>query len=63
MEFRCRLGTPSGDVIEGVYIADSESRLRKELDDKGLYVLSLQRRGGMPWLSLRAQGRRRVSRT
>ena len=62
MEFRCRLGTPTGDVIEGVYVADSESRLRRDLEEKGLYVLSLQRRGGMPWLSLRPQGRRRVSR-
>ena len=62
MEFRCRLGTPSGDVIEGIYAADSESRLRKDLEDKGLYVLSLQRRGGGSWLALLPQGRRRVSR-
>lgn len=59
MEFRCRLGTPAGDVIEGVYVADSEPRLRKELEDKGLYILSLQRRGGMPWLALQTGGRRR----
>jgi type IV pilus assembly protein PilC len=62
MEFRCRLGTPTGDVIEGVYVADSESRLRKELEDKGLYVLSLRRRGGLPGLALPLGPRRRVSR-
>jgi type IV pilus assembly protein PilC len=45
MEFRCRLGTPGGEIIEGVYIADSEARLRREFDEKGLFVLSLQRRG------------------
>ena len=48
MEFRCRLGTPGGEIIEGVYIADSEARLRREFEEKGLFVLSLQRRGG--WL-------------
>ena len=45
MEFRCRLGTPGGEIIEGVYIADTEARLRREFDEKGLFVLSLQRRG------------------
>ena len=45
MEFRCRLGTPGGEIIEGVYVADSEARLRHELEEKGLFVLSLQRRG------------------
>ena len=46
MEFRCRLGTPSGEVIEGVYIAESEARLRREFDEKGLFVLGLHRAGG-----------------
>jgi type IV pilus assembly protein PilC len=45
MEFRCRLGTPGGEIIEGVYIADTEARLRREFDEKGLFVLSLRRRG------------------
>jgi type IV pilus assembly protein PilC len=62
MEFRCRLGTPGGEIIEGVYIADSESRLRRDLEEKGLFVLSLQRRGALPGLSLRAGRRRRVGR-
>jgi type IV pilus assembly protein PilC len=62
MEFRCRLGTPTGDVIEGVYVADNESRLRKELEDKGLFVLSLHRRGGVPGWALPFGPRRRVSR-
>src|SRR5512134_1900787 len=47
MEFRCRLGTATGDIVEGVYIADSEARLRRELEEKGLFVLSLQRRAGL----------------
>ena len=39
MEYRCRLGTPGGDIIEGVYVADSEARLRREFEEKGLYEI------------------------
>lgn len=61
MEFRCRLGTPGGEIIEGVYIADTEARLRREFDEKGLFVLSLQRRGAwIPTLQFGA-GRGRVN--
>src|SRR3989442_11594030 len=59
MEFRCRLGTPGGEILEGIYVADSEARLRREMEEKGLFVLSLHRRGGLPGLS-RGGGRRRV---
>jgi type IV pilus assembly protein PilC len=47
MEFRCRLGTPGGEVFEGVYVAESEARLRREFEEKGLYVLGIQRAGRM----------------
>ena len=53
MEYRCRLGTTSGEIIEGVYVAQSEAALRRELEDKGLHVLSLKPRLGFgvhqPW--------------
>ncbi|HXH24498.1 MAG TPA: type II secretion system F family protein [Vicinamibacterales bacterium] len=62
MEFRCRLGTPTGEIIEGVYVADSEARLRRELEEKGLYVLSLQRRGLALGLSVGGLRRGRVGR-
>jgi type IV pilus assembly protein PilC len=45
MEFRCRLGTPSGEITEGVYVADSEARLRREFEEKGLYVLAIHQAG------------------
>jgi len=61
MEFRCRLGTANGEVVEGIYIADSEARLRRDLEEKGLYVLSLQPRGVFSGVSLGTR-RRRVSR-
>jgi type IV pilus assembly protein PilC len=59
MEFRCRLGTPGGEIVEGLYVADSEERLRRDLEEKGLFVLSMQRRGGLRGISLGAPGRRR----
>ncbi len=59
MEFRCRLGTPQGQIIEGVYVAESEARLRRELEEKGLCVLGVRPAGwtfGARW----ALRRRRV---
>jgi type IV pilus assembly protein PilC len=47
MEYRCRLGTPGGEIIEGVYVAENEAHLRRELEEKGLYLLSVQRTGGL----------------
>ncbi len=47
MEYRCRLGTTTGEIIEGVYVAQSEAALRRELEDKGLHVLSLKPRVGL----------------
>jgi len=61
MEFRCRLGTPGGDVIEGVYVADSEARLRRDFEDKGLYVLAVQRAGRAAFGSFQLPKRSRIS--
>jgi len=63
VEFRCRLASPNGEIVEGVYVADSESRLRHDFEEKGLYVLSLQRKGALaiPGLSLRLPQRRKIN--
>src|SRR5437763_1857676 len=61
MEFRCRLASPNGEIVEGVYIADTEARLRHELEEKGLYVLSLQPKGSIAGFSLRLPQRTAVS--
>jgi type IV pilus assembly protein PilC len=47
MEFRCRVATASGQVMEATYVAESEARLRRELEEKGLYVLSLKGGGAL----------------
>jgi type IV pilus assembly protein PilC len=60
MEFRCRLGTSSGEVLEEVLVADSEARLRRELEDKGLFVLSIQGRGLLKLGGLTMPSRHRV---
>jgi type IV pilus assembly protein PilC len=52
VEFRCRLASPNGEIVEGVYVAESEARLRHELEEKGLYVLSLQPKGAIAGYSL-----------
>ena len=59
MEFRCRLGTPGGEIIEGIYAADTEARLRQEFEEKGLYVLGISRAGaaGVGRISLPTRSR------
>jgi type IV pilus assembly protein PilC len=60
MKFRCRLGTPTGDVIEAIYVADTEARLRRDLEDKGLYILAVQPRSQLlGWLEALPVRRRR----
>ena len=60
MEFRCRLGTGSGQILEGVYVAESEARLRRELEDKGLHILAVRRKGSFGWPTLSLGKRRRI---
>jgi type IV pilus assembly protein PilC len=61
MEFRCRLASPSGEISEGVYVAENEARLRHELEEKGLYVLSLQRKGAIGGISVQLPQRRAIN--
>ena len=58
MEFRARLATARGEIVEGHYTADSEQRLRREFEEKGMYVLSLQPRSGLASLFPSRSGRK-----
>ncbi|MCY4121092.1 MAG: type II secretion system F family protein, partial [Acidobacteria bacterium] len=59
MEFRCRLGTASGEILERVCIADNEVSLRQELEKEGLFLLSFRQRARFPWSSVSVQRKRR----
>jgi type IV pilus assembly protein PilC len=61
VEFRCRLASPNGEIVEGLYVADSEARLRHELEEKGLFVLTLQPRHSVAGISLRLPQRHGVN--
>ena len=45
MEFQCRLAVSTGEIVEGVYSAESEAQLRNRFDESGFYVLSLRKKG------------------
>jgi type IV pilus assembly protein PilC len=61
VEFRCRLASPNGEIVEGVYVAENELRLRHEFEEKGLYVLSLQPRGSIAGFTLHLPQRHTVA--
>src|SRR5262245_22845722 len=61
MEFRCRLASPNGEIVEGVYVADTEARLRHDFEERGLYVLSLQPKNAIAGVSLQLPQRRGIS--
>ena len=61
MEFRCRLASPNGEIVEGVYVADNEARLRHELEEKGLFVLSLQPKHAIAGVSLQLPQRKGIA--
>jgi type IV pilus assembly protein PilC len=60
VEFRCRLASANGQIVEAVYAAESEAKLRHELEEKGLYVLALQPAGAFGGLSLHLPQARRI---
>jgi type IV pilus assembly protein PilC len=47
MEFQCRLGTEQGQIVEGVYVADDEAGLRRDLEGKGYFILAARAKGGL----------------
>ena len=61
MEFRCRLASPNGEIVEGLYAADTEARLRHELEEKGLLVLALEPKHSVAGISLRMPHRHGIN--
>jgi type IV pilus assembly protein PilC len=60
MEFRCRVGTATGEIVEGLYVAENETRLRHDLEEKGLLLLDISRGGGFAIRGLALPQRRRI---
>lgn len=62
MEFRCRVATANGQVMETTYVAESEERLRHELDEKGIFLLNIHGSGagGFSLSALKLPQRRKI---
>ena len=60
MEYRCRLATTTGQILEETHVSDSESRLRHDLEQKGYCVLALQPRGFFGRVAFPMRTRRKV---
>src|SRR5256886_16159564 len=43
MEYVCKIGMPSGEVVERTFVAADEPSLRAELEHKGYYLFSVRR--------------------
>ncbi len=56
MEYVCRVGTSSGEIVERTFRAPDERALRAELEQQGLYLVSIRR--GLRLASLRVRARR-----
>jgi type IV pilus assembly protein PilC len=56
MDYVCRVGTPSGDVVERAFSAPDERALRADLEQQGLYLLSVRR--GLSLSAFRLRRRR-----
>jgi type IV pilus assembly protein PilC len=53
MEYVCRVGTPSGEVVERTFSASDERSLRSDLEQQGYYLLAIRRGLGLSVLRLR----------
>jgi type IV pilus assembly protein PilC len=53
MDYVCRVGTPSGEVVERTISAPDERALRADLEQQGLYLLSMRRGLSLSFFRLR----------
>jgi len=60
MEYVCKVGTPSGEVVERSFVAADEASLRSDLEQQGYYLFAIRRGLGLGDVSL---GRRRFRST
>jgi type IV pilus assembly protein PilC len=53
MDYVCRVGTPTGEVVERTFSAPDERALRADVEKQGLYLLSVRRGMSLAGLRLR----------
>jgi len=53
MEYVCRVGTPTGEVVEQTFTAPDEAALRNDLEQKGFYLFSVRKAMGLKDFGLR----------
>jgi type IV pilus assembly protein PilC len=53
MEYVCKVGTPTGEVLEQTFTAPDETALRAELEQKGYYLFSIRRALGLQGFQVR----------
>jgi type IV pilus assembly protein PilC len=51
MEYVCKIGTPTGEVVERTFRATDEAELRVELERQGLYLFQIKK--GLGQISFR----------
>lgn len=42
MEFSCKVGVPTGEIVERTFTADDEAALRADLEQKGFYIFAVR---------------------
>lgn len=55
MEYVCKVGTPTGEVVEQTFSAPDEAALRVELEQRGYYLFGVRRGLGLKDLGLRTE--------
>lgn len=62
-EFVCKVGTANGEILQKVYVADSEKVLRQQMQEKGYYIFGIERKLELKnlWKSVFAIKRKKIS--
>jgi type IV pilus assembly protein PilC len=58
MDYVCKVGTPTGEIVEQTFVASDEGSLRATLDQQGYYLFAIRK--GLTLGRLDFRGRRRV---
>jgi type IV pilus assembly protein PilC len=43
-EFLCKLGAPGGEILQKVYVAETENALRAQMEEQGYYVFGIEKK-------------------